>query len=165
LHPRTKVEGYTPPAHWDLIAEAKALLSIPVVGNGDILTVEHALKMLKETRCDALMIGRGSVINPFIFHQIKAHFAGKTFHCTWDLLKGYLQAYVGDFSTDTSERGKMNKMKQLLSFLYKGHPRLVEKRQEMLTGAYSSLEAFIRGVFPHIEAAWSQASACHENRF
>lgn len=67
LHPRTKADGYSPPARWDLIAEAKATLRIPVVGNGDILTVQHALDMLRQTGCDALMIGRGSVINPFIF--------------------------------------------------------------------------------------------------
>lgn len=76
LHPRTKVDGYSPPARWDLIAEAKSILKIPLVGNGDILNVEHALKMLQTTGCDALMIGRGSVINPFIFHQIRAHFSG-----------------------------------------------------------------------------------------
>ena len=53
LHPRTKVDGYGPPARWDLIGEAKSFLKIPLVGNGDILTIEDALKMLKETRCDA----------------------------------------------------------------------------------------------------------------
>lgn len=51
---------------WDLIARAKELLQIPVVGNGDILNVDDALRILRETKCDALMIGRGSVINPFI---------------------------------------------------------------------------------------------------
>ena len=70
LHPRTKVEGYTPPARWDLIAQAKQILQIPVVGNGDILSVNDALRIQRETNCDALMIGRGAVINPFIFHQI-----------------------------------------------------------------------------------------------
>lgn len=64
LHPRTKVDGYGPPARWDLIAEAKSILKVPLVGNGDILTVENALDMLKMTQCDGLMIGRGSVINP-----------------------------------------------------------------------------------------------------
>jgi tRNA-dihydrouridine synthase C len=49
LHPRTKVDGYGPPARWDLIAEAKSLLKIPLVGNGDILKVEDALKMLAMT--------------------------------------------------------------------------------------------------------------------
>src|SRR5271154_1233865 len=75
LHPRTKVDGYGPPARWDLIAEAKSLLKIPLVGNGDILTVADALDMLRTTKCDALMIGRGSIMNPFLFHQIRTHFS------------------------------------------------------------------------------------------
>lgn len=50
LHPRTKVDGYGPPARWDLIAEAKSLLTIPLVGNGDILTVDDALRMLTQTQ-------------------------------------------------------------------------------------------------------------------
>lgn len=48
LHPRTKVEGYGPPANWDLIAEAKSFLKIPVVGNGDILSVQDALKNVRK---------------------------------------------------------------------------------------------------------------------
>ena len=79
LHPRTKIDGYGPPAKWELIAEAKSILKIPVVGNGDILTVQDALNMIKQTNCDALMIGRGSIINPFIFQQIKDHFPRQTF--------------------------------------------------------------------------------------
>ena len=93
LHPRTKADGYGPPAKWDLIAEAKALLTIPVVGNGDILTVADALQMVAHTGCDALMIGRGSIINPFIFHQIKAHYAGVPYVPKWDDLMRYFQVY------------------------------------------------------------------------
>ena len=85
LHPRTKLDGYGPPANWDLIAEAKHLLKIPVVGNGDILNVADALRMLTHTQCDALMIGRGSMINPYIFHQIRNHFAGKNYHIQWKI--------------------------------------------------------------------------------
>src|SRR3990167_2533439 len=77
LHPRTKLNGYKNSANWDLIAEAKSLLRIPVVGNGDVLNVTDALKMLSHTHCDALMIGRGSLINPFIFHEIRSHFSKK----------------------------------------------------------------------------------------
>ena len=91
LHPRTKAEGYGPPAHWDLIAEAKSLLSIPVVGNGDILTVADGLKMLQMTHCDALMIGRGSIINPFIFHQIQAHYSGQSYMYGWNALNATLK--------------------------------------------------------------------------
>ncbi len=143
LHPRTKVDGYGPPAKWDLIAEAKSLLKIPVVGNGDILDVEDALRMLQETKCDALMIGRGSLINPFIFHQIKAHFAGTTHVNDQEALHRYIDVYRAQMVEDMSERNKINKMKQLLSFLFKGSPLLLAKRQEMLTTVSPNFESFM----------------------
>lgn len=116
LHPRTKVDGYGPPAKWELIAEAKSVVKIPVVGNGDILNVEGALKMWKETGCDGLMIGRGSVINPFIFHEIKAHFAGKPFRPAWEDLMRYLTTFQQEIPPESSEKLKINKMKQLMGF-------------------------------------------------
>lgn len=153
LHPRTKVDGYGPPAKWELIAEAKSLLKIPVVGNGDILTVEDALEMLKITKCDALMVGRGSVINPFIFHQIRSHFSGQTFQPKWEQLKDYFNAYLNEIPPDSSTKGKVNKLKQLMSLLFKGSPQLLEKRQEMLTKSYADLNAFVDFVFPMIKEA------------
>lgn len=154
LHPRTKVDGYGPPARWDLIARAKDFLKIPVVGNGDILNVVDALRMLKETNCDALMVGRGSVINPFIFHQIKAHFSGVPYQPTWTHLKRYFDTYLSEITPDTTHRGKINKMKQLLSFLFKGHPQLIERRQEMLTTTYLDIESFMGHVLPIMQHAW-----------
>src|SRR5262249_1477893 len=94
LHPRTKVDGYGPPAKWDYIARAKATLKIPVVGNGDILTVDDALRMLKTTGCDALMIGRGSVINPFLFQEIRAHYAGIPYKPSHEQLTRFLELFL-----------------------------------------------------------------------
>lgn len=143
LHPRTKVEGYTPPARWDLIAEAKKILKIPLVGNGDILTVEDALKMLEMTKCDALMIGRGSVIDPFLFHKIKAHFAGKKFCPSWDLLEKFFGVFLAEIPAASSTRGKISKLKQLMSFLFKSNDKLLACKNQMLTGQYSDLDAFM----------------------
>lgn len=154
LHPRTKVDGYGPPARWDLIAEAKSLLRIPLVGNGDILCVDDALKMMRQTNCDALMIGRGSVMNPFLFLQIKAHFAGTVFRATWQQLEGYFRTYLSEITPETTHRGKINKMKQLLGFLFKGHPDLLDRRQEMLTTSYADIDSFMAHVTPQIKAAW-----------
>jgi nifR3 family TIM-barrel protein len=132
LHPRTKVDGYGPPARWDLIAEAKSLLKIPVVGNGDILNVQDALKMLKDTSCDALMIGRGSVINPFIFHEIKAHFAGVTSRPKFEDLKSFFDVYLQSMHPETPARTRSNKVKQLLSYQFRASPKLEESRQQVL---------------------------------
>lgn len=144
LHPRTKVDGYGPPARWDLIAEAKSLLKIPVVGNGDIISVEHALTMLKTTGCDALMIGRGSLINPFIFHQIRAHFANKPYVPKWEDMVRYLEVYVGSMTDDMSTKLRVNKLKQLLGFIFKGNRRLVEYRQQLLTSTYQDPDSFLQ---------------------
>lgn len=155
LHPRTKVDGYTPPARWDLIAEAKSFLKIPVVGNGDILNVEDAIKMLQTTSCDALMIGRGSVINPFIFHQIRSHFSGKSYKGSWENVKTYLETYISEIPSSSSERLKINKMKQLMGFLFKSNPALLEKRQQMLTTTYTDFDSFLKFSHPLLQEGWN----------
>ncbi len=151
LHPRTKEDGYGPPAKWELIAEAKSLLKIPVVGNGDILTKEDALKMLKMTKCDALMIGRGSVINPFIFHEIKAHFSSSKHCLKWKSIKQYLDVYLSEIHPGSPMKNKINKLKQLMSFLFKRTPKLLEKRQVILTSTPATLEAFMEFALPILQ--------------
>ena len=69
LHARTRQEMYAGHAHWDAIGELAAALDIPVVGNGDIESVEDAQRMLRETGCHAVMIGRGAMGNPWIFRD------------------------------------------------------------------------------------------------
>lgn len=143
LHPRTKVDGYGPPAKWELIAEAKSLLKIPVVGNGDILSVDDALKMLQITQCDGLMIGRGSLINPFIFHQIQAHFAKAPCPPQSEKLMDYLHVYLASMSPETPMKLRINKLKQLLGFLFKGSSRLLEHRQQILTSAHAEVASLL----------------------
>ena len=70
LHPRTVSQGYSGIADWDLIKELKEISSIPIVGNGDIVTPEDAKTMIDHTDCDYVMIGRGAMGNPFLFEQI-----------------------------------------------------------------------------------------------
>lgn len=154
LHPRTKIDGYGPPARWDLIAEAKSILSIPIVGNGDILTVQNALDMLTQTGCDALMIGRGSVINPFIFHQIRAHFAKQPYVPKWSDLKHYLDVFYADIDADMPTRGKVNKLKQLMSFLFKASPALLEKREAILTSQHKCPASFMEFATDLLEQGW-----------
>lgn len=154
LHPRTKVDGYGPPARWDLIAEAKSVLSIPLVGNGDILTVDHALAMLKQTGCDALMIGRGSVIDPFVFHRIKTHFSGEPYRPEWQSIVRYFDTYINEIPPDMPDRTKVNKLKQLMSFLFKGNEDLLSKRQSILTSTHPDHQSFLSFALPILQESW-----------
>ncbi len=154
LHPRTKADGYGPPARWDLIAEAKSLLTIPIVGNGDILTVDDAIRMLSITKCDALMIGRGSIINPFIFHQIKAHFSGKPFKPLWHDLLRYFDVYRREVPSEIPDKTRVNKLKQLMGFFFKGNLRLQEMRQSILTSQYPDPDSFMQFALPLLEEGW-----------
>lgn len=69
IHARTRSEGYSGKANWDIIKKVKESVNIPVIGNGDITSPILAKKMLDETGCDAIMIGRGALGNPWIFKQ------------------------------------------------------------------------------------------------
>ena len=69
LHPRTQNQAFSGRACWDLIRQVKESVDIPVIGNGDILTFEDYEKMLQETGCDGVMIGRGSMGKPWVFQM------------------------------------------------------------------------------------------------
>ncbi len=71
VHARTRRDNWTNPSHWETIAEIKSKLSIPVIGNGDVQTVADITRMLEETNCDAVMIGRAALGNPWLFSHIE----------------------------------------------------------------------------------------------
>jgi tRNA-dihydrouridine synthase len=148
------VDGYGPPARWDLIAEAKAFLKIPLVGNGDILNVAGALKMMSMTGCDALMIGRGSVINPFIFHEIQSHFRGEVYQPEWKDLLRYFEVYLAGISPEMPERNRVSKLKQLLGFLFKGSEALLKRRNEILTSSFPDQNSFVQFALPLLREGW-----------
>ncbi|MFP5355097.1 MAG: tRNA dihydrouridine synthase DusB [Gemmatimonadota bacterium] len=77
IHPRTRTQMYTGSANWNEIARVKEALEIPVIGNGDIKSAHDALRMHRETGCDAVMIARGSFGQPWIFNQARALLEGR----------------------------------------------------------------------------------------
>ena len=77
VHPRTRSQGYSGKADWNIIKEVKENVSIPVIGNGDIKSPEDAKRMLEETKCDAVMIGRGVLGNPWLIKNIINYLDGK----------------------------------------------------------------------------------------
>jgi nifR3 family TIM-barrel protein len=94
VHPRTRMQGYTGRADWKLIAAVKRAVRIPVIGNGDIQTPMDAERIVRETGCDAVMIGRAAATNPWIFSQMQQYAATRRYDLPTDedrhrLLTGY----------------------------------------------------------------------------
>ena len=69
IHGRTRSQGYSGKANWDIIKQVKDNVNIPVIGNGDVTSAEEFLKMLNYTKCDAVMIGRGCIGNPWLIND------------------------------------------------------------------------------------------------
>jgi nifR3 family TIM-barrel protein len=104
VHPRTATQGFRGTADWSIIAAVKKGLAIPVIGNGDVITPDDALRMLTETGCDGVMVGRAAIGNPMIFDQMLAAAQGRPVAAAdegqrIDLMLGYLRdsvRYLGE---------------------------------------------------------------------
>ncbi len=142
IHPRTKKDGYSGQANWELIALAKEQLKIPVVGNGDIRSVDDALKMLKMTKCDALMIGRGALINPWLFLEIRAHFTKQPVVKDFNDLEKYLTTFFASFPKQVKSRQAVNKLKSLFNYLFLYDERL--NRREILRSKEDNPDLFFQ---------------------
>jgi nifR3 family TIM-barrel protein len=120
LHPRTREQGYSGHADWSRIAEVKAAVRIPVTGNGDVASPEDAVRMVAETHCDAVMIGRAAAYNPWIFRQLQQYAAtGRydtpTARDRYELMRRYYSK-LGE----RDEPGVIGKMKQFATYFSHG---------------------------------------------
>ena len=112
VHPRTRVQAYSGQADWSVIARVKQAVRIPVIGNGDIRVPQDAERMIAETGCDAVMIGRTAATNPWIFREMEQYFATGRYEepseaDRYRLLSGYFRSLI-----DAGMPDAIGKMKQ-----------------------------------------------------
>jgi len=94
IHPRTRAQKYSGSADWSVIADVVAAVDIPVIGNGDVRTPEDAHRMLRETGCAAVMIGRAAMGNPWIFAQLAHDAPPPTPAERWQVVERHLAAHI-----------------------------------------------------------------------
>ncbi len=121
VHGRTKEQGYKGLADWTVIKAVKEAVKIPVSGNGDVVSVEIALKRFKETGVDGVLIGRGAMQNPWIFRQIEDAANGREmFQPSLEEKQAVLLEFFGYVSEEMPELPALGKMKQLAGQFTKG---------------------------------------------
>jgi nifR3 family TIM-barrel protein len=156
LHPRTREQGYTGQADWSRVASVKRAVGIPVIGSGDVKDAADALRRLRESGADGVMIGRGAMANPWIYLQIAQLRSGDLiFEPTSADKRELLLRYLEMCLAEMPERLALNKLKQLIGQFSVGLPgsaalREAVHRSTAATDARDHIERFFA---PHVEEA------------
>ncbi len=158
IHARTRAQKFEGKADWTVIAEAKRKVSVPVVGNGDVTSPTEARRMLEETGCDAVMVGRASFGNPWIFRDTRALLEGRPLPAAPTPAEK-LGALVRQFRlavSITSERHAAHEIRKHVAWYAKGLPnaaRIKERGQKVERVA--DLEAIVAEYLAELHARGS----------
>lgn len=131
IHGRTRLQGFSGRARWDIIQQVKESVHIPVIGNGDVMTPYDALALHQQTGCDAVMIGRAASSNPWIFRQMADYFRTGTFTepteaDRYEMIRTYYSMLV-----EEDIPGAIGKMKQFASWFTHGVRNGAELRKRV----------------------------------
>ena len=113
-------------ADWDIIKKVKESVNIPVIGNGDIIDIESANKIFSYTNCDAIMIGRGSLGNPWIFEEI---ISGKEHEKTCEDVKNMILKHLEMLVSYKGEYTAIREMRKHIAWYVKGFQNATEIRR------------------------------------
>ena len=153
VHPRTRLQGFEGHADWKIIRAVREAVRIPVIGNGDVRTPEDAERMVGETGCDAVMIGRAAATNPWIFRQIEQYATRAAYEtpseaARHELLLDYFRRLV-----DSGTPDPLGKMKQFSCWFTHG----VRNGGELRRGVHTSRST--SEVFDRVEAFFAAPAA------
>ncbi|AEF88446.1 dihydrouridine synthase DuS [Delftia sp. Cs1-4] len=138
VHARTKLDGYRPPAYWDMIPRIRESVTVPVVANGEIWTVEDALRCREQSGCGDLMLGRGIVADPGLALAIRAAVEGGqapaeqlAAQVVWSDLVPQVQRFWDMVCEDLEPRQRAGRLKQWLNLLRRRFPEAEQAYQEV----------------------------------
>ena len=133
VHARTRDQGYSGAADWDLIAAVKNRVSLPVIGNGDVKDKDSALRLLHRTGCDGIMVGRAALGNPWVFASIRAALEGRPEPeppDRMDRYKVFLRHFRG-LRLESGRDGAHHEMKKFAAWYLKGFPGAPRARRKI----------------------------------
>ncbi|MPM84070.1 tRNA-dihydrouridine(16) synthase [bioreactor metagenome] len=135
VHARTKADGYRPPAYWERIPSIRDAVKIPVIANGEIWTVQDALRCRRESGCDDLMLGRGIVADPGLAWAIRAEDEGATDarRIEWQDLHPHLIRFWQMVCADLTPGQRAGRLKQWLNLLRRRYPEAEAAFQHVRT--------------------------------